>query len=48
MIHSINIMKDINHMIISVDPEKSLEKNETSIYEEKLSTKWVQREHNST
>ena len=36
-------------MIISVDAEKTHEKkNETSIYEEKLSTKWVQREHNST
>ena len=27
VIYSINIMKDINHMIISVDAEKALEKN---------------------
>ena len=40
-------MKDTNHMIISVDAEKALEKNK-HLYEEKLSTKWVQREHNST
>ena len=33
VIHHINKLKDKNHMIISIDAEKALDKNSTSIYD---------------
>ena len=33
VIHHINKLKNKNHMIISIEPEKAFEKNSTSIYD---------------
>ena len=35
VIHHINKLKDKNHMIISIDPEKAFWQNSTSIYDKK-------------
>ena len=39
--HHINKLKDKNHMIISMDAEKTFEKNSSSIYVLKLFKKWA-------
>ena len=48
VIHHINKMKNTNHMIISIDVEKTFDISQhPSMIKKKNSTKWVWREHTS-
>ena len=48
VIHHINKLKNKNHMIISIDAEKAVDKIQHPLMIKKLSRKWAYREPTST